>query len=155
GTQAHYDRASHINKRIWRALIDAYGWTDPFWDLLTLECFSRAFLETEEADERIALLKQSFISDAPPELFAALSEAVETADLRPILGQIAAPTLIMVGEYDILTPIEMGPEGAGARVLHESIPTSELAVMKGCGHINLFERPQESADIISRFLRDV
>lgn len=155
GTIARYDTASHINKRIWKAITSAYGWTDPFWDLLALQCFSRSYLETPAAEASIELLKKSMIADTPREIFIAISRAVETADMVPLLERIGAPTLIMVGEHDILTPYELGPKGAGAKVMAELIPNAQLAMMEGCGHINLFEQPERSAEIISEFIHSV
>ena len=154
-TIAQYDRAAHINKRIWKALIDAYGFTDPYWDLLVTQCFSRSYVESERAEEGIALLKQSFMADSPPELYDAVMAAVQTADTVPLLSEIQAPTLIMIGDQDVLTPLEMGPSGAGAKVMQELIPNSKLAVLEGCGHINLFERPEQSARVITEFLQNV
>src|SRR5262249_42783269 len=144
-----------INKRVWKALIAAYGWTEPFWDLLTVQAFSRDFVESDRFDEGLALLKQSSIADTPPEVFLAVSHAVESADIVPLLPSITAPTLVMIGEHDALTPYELGPKGAGARVLEELIPNAQLAMMAGCGHINLFEQPEESARIIASFLHSL
>jgi pimeloyl-ACP methyl ester carboxylesterase len=152
-TLARYDTAAAINKRVWKAITAAYGWTEPFWDLLAFQCFSRAYLESERADEGIALLKQSFVAETPREVFLAISRAVETADMVPLLPEVEAPTLVMIGERDILTPYELGPKGAGAKVIQELIPNAQLAMIEGCGHINLFEQPEESARIIGEFLR--
>jgi 3-oxoadipate enol-lactonase len=154
-TLARYDTAAAINKRVWKALIQAYGWTEPFWDLLTVQAFSRNFIESDRFDKGLALLKRSSIADTPPEVFLAISHAVETADSVPLLPLISAPTLIMIGDQDILTPYELGPKGAGARALQEQIPNAQLAMLAGCGHINLFEQPDESAHIISSFLRSL
>jgi pimeloyl-ACP methyl ester carboxylesterase len=152
-TLARYDTAAAINKRVWKAITAAYGWSDPFWDLLAFQCFSREYLESDRADEGIALLKQSVIADTPREVFVAVSDAVETADMVPLLPRVKAPTLIMIGEHDILTPYELGPKGAGAKVLQDVIPNAETAMIAGSGHINLYEKPEESARIIADFLR--
>jgi pimeloyl-ACP methyl ester carboxylesterase len=154
-TLARYDTAAAINKRVWKAITAAYGWTDPFWDLLAFECFSRTFIESDEAEAALELLKQSVIADAPRELFLAISDAVENADIVPLLPRVQAPTLVMVGEHDILTPYELGPKGAGAKVIHDLIPNAQLAVLSGCGHINLFEQPKQSAQIITDFLQRI
>jgi 3-oxoadipate enol-lactonase len=151
-TLARYDTAAAINKRVWKAITAAYGWADEFWDLLAFQCFSRTYLESDDAEAALALLKQSFIANTPREIFLAVSKAVETADIVPLLPHVKAPTLVMIGEQDILTPYELGPKGAGAKAIRELIPNAQLAMIKGCGHINLFEQPEESARIITDFL---
>lgn len=66
----------------------------------------------------------------PPHAFAAQVEAVLAADddLSVHLQQITAPTLVMVGNQDILTPRGDSEE------LVELIPTAELAVISGAAH---------------------
>jgi 3-oxoadipate enol-lactonase len=50
------------------------------------------------------------------------------------LGRIAAQTLVVVGEGDYATPVEM------ARVLADGIPRSRLTVLTGARHMSLLER---------------
>ena len=59
-------------------------------------------------------------------------------DTRARLGRIQAPTLVMHGGADQLTPV------ANARLLAGAIPDAELAVLPGCGHGYLLEQPDES-----------
>ncbi|MHB9144573.1 MAG: alpha/beta fold hydrolase [Symbiobacteriia bacterium] len=49
-------------------------------------------------------------------------------DLRPRLGEIKVPTLIVVGEQDWVKPIE------NSIILRDGIPNSRLEVFEGCGH---------------------
>ena len=74
-----------------------------------------------------------------------------TADVTGLLADIVAPTLVMCGEEDLLTPLDMGPDGAGARYMAEHIPDAELAIMPG-GHGYLVEDPTGSARTIIDFL---
>ncbi len=57
-------------------------------------------------------------------------------DSRPFLKEIRCPTLIVVGDADILTPPEI------ARELHAGITGSRLEVIAGCGHLSTMERPE-------------
>ena len=59
-------------------------------------------------------------------------------DTRARLGRIQAPTLVMHGGADQLTPV------ANARLLADAIPDAELAVLPGCGHGYLLEQPDQS-----------
>lgn len=58
------------------------------------------------------------------------------ADSRRSLAAIAAPTLVIVGREDALTPVSAAEEIAAA------IPRARLAVIEECGHLATMERPQ-------------
>jgi len=73
-------------------------------------------------------------------------------DTREELQNIKAPTLVMVGERDVITPLDAGPDGAAARFMAERIFNAELCVLAGCGHGNLVERADESLERITEFL---
>jgi 3-oxoadipate enol-lactonase len=62
------------------------------------------------------------------------------------LGEITAPTCIIVGEADLLK----GPEYA--RILHAGIQNAELHVLRGAGHATCWERAAEFNTVILGFL---
>jgi 3-oxoadipate enol-lactonase len=70
-------------------------------------------------------------------------------DLREELKNIRKPTLVMVGEDDILTPPYQ------SRILAENIPGAELLILPGVGHFCVLEDPKGSADPIASFLKRV
>ena len=74
-------------------------------------------------------------------------------ELRPYAAKVTAPTLVMVGSEDCLTPIDAGPDGAGARWIHENIKGSEFYIVEGSGHTNLMEQPELSADVVIRWFK--
>lgn len=59
-------------------------------------------------------------------------------DTRARLRQIQAPTLVLHGGQDQLTPV------ANARLLAAAIPDAVLAVLPGAGHGYLLEQPREA-----------
>jgi len=61
------------------------------------------------------------------------------------LHRVKMPTLIVWGEEDKLIPFQQ------AQVWHQLIPGSEVAIVKGAGHIVHFDKP-EIVDAIGRFL---
>lgn len=67
-------------------------------------------------------------------------------DSRPTLAQIAVPTLVVVGDSDVLTP------PAEARLIHEGISGSTLHVLATCGHLPALERPDESTALLRGWL---
>jgi pimeloyl-ACP methyl ester carboxylesterase len=67
-------------------------------------------------------------------------------DLRPIMGRVTVPTLIIWGAEDRSIPVEMGLE------LLEGVFGSTLRIVGGAGHLPLTERPMETLSIIRTFL---
>jgi len=62
------------------------------------------------------------------------------------LGQIQAPTLVMHGGADALSPV------GNARLLAARIPGAELEILPGAGHAFPLERPRESFERVAEFL---
>ncbi len=67
-------------------------------------------------------------------------------DVRDQLGEIRAPTLVVVGEHDWLVP------PSARRVIAEGIPGAELVVIPEAGHFSFIERSEAYADAVRRFL---
>ncbi len=76
----------------------------------------------------------------------ALAAMRDRADFRPTLGRIAAPTLIIVGESDVLTPPALSEE------IHKSIKGSTLSIIPGAGHMSALEQPKHVSHAIRQFL---
>jgi len=62
---------------------------------------------------------------------------ISRADSRPMLSGIRAPTLVLVGDGDELTPPERAAEMARA------IPGAREVRVPDCGHLSTLERPQQ------------
>ena len=56
------------------------------------------------------------------------------------------PTLIVVGEEDVLIPVRE------SRAMHEAIAGSRLEIIAGAGHVSSFERPAAFNHVTSEFL---
>ncbi len=67
-------------------------------------------------------------------------------DLRPIMGRVEAPTMIIWGSEDETIPVEMGLE------LLQGIPGSSMRLIGGAGHVPLLDKPMETQAIIREFL---
>lgn len=70
-------------------------------------------------------------------------------DSAATLSTIDVPTLVMVGDEDVITPIKE------ARALHEGIAGSRLEVLSGAGHLSNLERPAAFNAVLGEFLRAV
>jgi 3-oxoadipate enol-lactonase len=72
--------------------------------------------------------------------------AVGAVDTAGRLGSIAAPTLVIAGELDQGTPVDM------AQVLADGIPDARLAVLKDASHLSAIEQPQAFAEAVTGFI---
>jgi pimeloyl-ACP methyl ester carboxylesterase len=72
-------------------------------------------------------------SPQPQHGFEAQCDASVAHDASDRLAEIAAPTLITVGDKDIFTPPEM------SEALRDGIAGSRLDVYEGCAHVHHFE----------------
>jgi pimeloyl-ACP methyl ester carboxylesterase len=81
-----------------------------------------------------------------PDGYEAQIAAALAHDTYDRLDRIAAPTLILTGDQDLVIP------GASSRALHERIPHAELVEVPHAGHLFFIERPDESARLVERFL---
>ena len=82
----------------------------------------------------------------PADGLRAAVHCLPTHDVRDRLGEIAAPTLVIVGELDQETPL------AYAETLADGIPDAELRVIAGAGHLTPAEAPDEFNRLVREFL---
>lgn len=71
---------------------------------------------------------------------------IHRADLSAELGQIACRTLVVWGEHDMLLPVRLGEQ------LHAALPDSRWALVRGAGHIPMWDRPEEFNTLVLDFL---
>jgi 3-oxoadipate enol-lactonase len=114
--------------------------------LLGRALFSEDFLRREPALVRRYL---GLLNTHRTSARGAMSHLAASAyhDTRARLGRIVAPTLVLHGDRDVLTP------PANARQLAEAIPDATLALVRGAGHAYLLEQPQESHRLFLDWLR--
>ena len=84
--------------------------------------------------------------NAAPEVLRKTLVSLVNTDLRDILHNITAPTLLIWGENDTATPL------SDAKIIESKIKDSGLCVIKGTGHYSFCERPFEAQAIINSFL---
>ena len=68
------------------------------------------------------------------------------ADLRPTLGALACPTLVVGGLDDLLTPPD------NAREMAAAIPGVQLRLLPECGHMLTWEQPQAVTTLLQDWL---
>lgn len=62
------------------------------------------------------------------------------------LQKIKSPTLVICGEKDILKPLKF------SQIIADNIPNSEFVIIPDCGHVVIFEKPEELVTLSLGFL---
>ena len=71
---------------------------------------------------------------------------VVNENLKPILKNIEAPTLLIWGDEDTATPLYMG------KTMEKEIPDSGLVVLEGTGHYSYLDDYNRFSIILKAFL---
>ncbi len=98
----------------------------------------------EDAAANGAHLRAMFARAGEVGLASALWAVASRPDRRPLLRSLAAPSVVVVGEADALTPPER------AREIASTAPRAELVVLAGVGHMSALESPSEVARALLR-----
>ena len=118
----------------------------PVFDLVAAETFSPAWLDANRA--AIDMRRAQFTA-LPPAWYAGLDGllgAIEDLDLRPHLGRIIAPTLVLGAEHDRVFPIDR------SRALAAAIYGATRRVIPGGSHGFVGEDPKGFVGAILPFL---
>ena len=91
-------------------------------------------------DRREAFLRSD------PEVVQTACLALAGLDLRPELGKVSVPVLVLVGEHDEATPPPM------SRELAALLPNARLKVIAGCAHVPQLQAPDMFLEAIGDFL---
>jgi 3-oxoadipate enol-lactonase len=89
------------------------------------------------------------MSRIDPAAYRIGAAAVWLADQRDRVGAIRVPTLILVGDQDLVTPLDLSNE------LVDLIPESRMQVIQCAGHLCNLEQPAEFNRIVEEFIADV
>lgn len=65
-----------------------------------------------------------------------MARSFAEADLREALPRIGVPTLLLYGDEDVRSPLEV------AREMEAAIPTSRLVILESVGHVSSIEAPE-------------
>jgi 3-oxoadipate enol-lactonase len=102
---------------------------------------------TAQSKPEVADELKSIMQNCPAQTIEhALVAMRDRPDLRPALARIAAPTLIIVGDSDVISPPALAEE------MHKSIAGSTLSIISGAGHMAPMEQPQLVSRAIKHFL---
>jgi pimeloyl-ACP methyl ester carboxylesterase len=96
--------------------------------------------------EFVALMEEMDTDVRPESMRTALLVMAEV-DQRDLLPRIAVPTLLIWGELDARSPLDV------ARQFEQAIPDTKLVVISGAGHVSNLERPGLFNDVVREFCR--
>ncbi len=106
-----------------------------------------AFAWGPQAPQDLVRLGRAQLAQVSPQVAHSDYSACNAFDVMERLGSINAPTLIVSGTADQLTP----PKYAAR--LAEGIPGARLRLIEQAGHMVMLEQPQQVAQAVDEFLQ--
>jgi 3-oxoadipate enol-lactonase len=88
----------------------------------------------------------AMIGATPPAGYIGCCHAIPKINVTDRLKDVRCPALVIVGEDDPGTPVEM------ARDIHAALPSAELAVLCRASHLSNLEQPEEFNRALGGFL---
>jgi pimeloyl-ACP methyl ester carboxylesterase len=160
GCSAKSDFMAKYQYEVWKALARAYGTGSR--ELAYDQCnkaVSRAYLDGPNGGEPLVkAVMETTRRNVNTDVFCDACDALIEMDMTGELQKVTAPTLVMVGDEDVLTPADQGPTGAGGRYLYEHLTSArvrEYVVIPQAGHANLMDNPEASNGAVIDFLKRV
>jgi pimeloyl-ACP methyl ester carboxylesterase len=92
-------------------------------------------------------LLEEMAADVRRESMSAALSVMAEADQRDLLPRIAVPTLLIWGQLDARSPLNV------ARQFEDAVPDAKLVVIPGAGHVSNLEQPELFNDAIRKFSR--
>lgn len=132
--------AEEVKKRLEEGLRQSENSPEEVLNTWLRSLFSSS-VPNEVVEETAAIM-----ADFHPLGMRAMLRAFAEADLRHVLPRIEVPTLLLYGEHDQRSPLNV------ARELHYRIPDSTLVVIPGVGHESNTEAPDVFNAEVRRFL---
>lgn len=109
--------------------------------------FPRFVAAAHQEDRTLKRIVRTMAEETGAEAFVRQQTAIiGRVDSRSSLGAIACPTLVLVGEQDVLTP------PARAAEIAAGIPQARQIVVRDCGHLSTLEQPDAVTGALVEFL---
>ena len=100
-------------------------------------------------DEALKSVVAAMMRETGPDAFIRQQRAIMgRPDSRASLSVIEIPTLVLVGEADLITPPDI------AREIAERIEWASLVVVPGAGHLSTLEQPEQVSTAMRLWLTD-
>lgn len=105
------------------------------------------FSDSPNQETKEALSKIMF--DTHPKGFRLMATASAFADTRTFLPSIRVPTLLIWGESDKRSPVNVSHQ------MYNAIKGAKLEIIAGAGHVSNMERPEQFNKIVNEFCLSV
>ncbi|MFW9849217.1 MAG: alpha/beta fold hydrolase [Candidatus Thorarchaeota archaeon] len=102
----------------------------------------RTFMFDESASEKLISGSQDEIRKCPPKIISRDFQECNRFDIMETVEKIKIPTLIIVGENDMMTPVKY------SQYMHDRIEGSEMHIIPRAGHSVMLEQYEEFNQII-------
>jgi 3-oxoadipate enol-lactonase len=102
-----------------------------------------------ERPDIVRRVREMIVGTEPEGAASVLRGMAVRKDNTSFLSRIIAPTLIMVGSKDAITPV------ADSELMHREIGGSRLRIMEGAGHVSNLERSEDFSRELVKFINDV
>lgn len=93
-----------------------------------------------------ATVRRIIKQQSPSAIRGAVVRLIDRPDSTALLGTIRVPCLVIVGDEDVVTPPDE------ARRMADAIPSAELTVIAGAGHLSSLEQPVAFGSAVAAFL---
>ena len=103
------------------------------------------FLYAKDQHTTLEAVLPDILKQGVPVALEEALDAVNDSDARNLLPQISAPTLLIFGAKDSITPPRMG------EYLHRHLPQSELHIIDKAAHAPFLSQASEFASLLSDF----
>jgi 3-oxoadipate enol-lactonase len=88
-------------------------------------------------------------SDAPIQVWTRTLQSLLELDLKHAIERVTVPSLVIVGDRDLLTP------KTSAQALRAALPDARAVVISGAGHISMMERHQVFNEVLEGYLEQM
>lgn len=150
---AKLDYAGRLIFQNWIDISEVYGCgSRTLAELIAVQALSHKFLDGPDGETAVDMIQDILERSNRKEVYQRACRAMIDMDLRPYAKEIQAPTLVIGGDEDIMTPWEVGPSGAGQEWLVQNIPNAVKYVVKGSNHSTLFDGTEENMRVVINFL---
>jgi len=100
----------------------------------------------QKKPEMVAAVRAVVERTPPAGIAAAQRGMAARSDATDLLPHVTVPTLVLVGEHDVISPV------AEMKALAAAVPGAELVVIPRAGHMTTMEEPEVVNDALARFV---
>jgi len=121
--------------------------TEPFIESMIPRMFGKTTLASRP--DLVGAARKMMMKMSPEDISLVQKGMAERPDSVPTLQTVNVPSLIVVGDEDILSPV------ADAELMRQNISGAQMKVVPRGGHYAVFEQPEAVGTVLRQFLDSV